>query len=439
MESLKNFSIRKVESLMPSGSHVPSISLTRKALEDVPHALRYDDPSTDARSSGADPAIVVWISDPGREGSARETLDPGGEGGQGTDTSSVETTADEPTVVFEIPPKLTEADVRNALGEELTNIQQLSQLRALDAYGWYTTFHQKRYQYGVYIPSEGILALALDAFGELDLPLARKAQLAFHAILRHELFHFNVDCMTANWELITGAPVFWKAKERYRNPSGFVPLEEGLANAYMLRGFQRPSQKLGNSAGVYRALKNFCERQPEGYRDAASYLRTRGAYGRIDSYFDACSELSVRYQQTSEPVWSPPESALDTLMVYPDLIRIDWTRCPIMVLDDHDILDALGINVTFFRSIIGIEETAKFERSLSRLDRSIQKRWHESKNKLALSTSLSSLDFKQWKKDGTDFFSVRVGGNYRAHLRRDREQSKWFAEAIGNHKEMRHG
>ncbi|SEP87992.1 hypothetical protein SAMN04488583_1338 [Mycobacterium sp. 88mf] len=423
---------------MPTGPHVPSISYIRKALEEVPDAVRHSDPSTDARGSGADPAVVVWISNPDRADDALGTLDPGFEGGPDADTNSSEAVADEPAVGFEIPPKLTEADVRNALGDELTKIQQLSQLQALDAYGWYTTFHQKRYQYGVHIPSEGILAFALDAFEDLDLPLARKAQLAFHAILRHELFHFNVDCMIANWELATGAAVFWAAKERHRNEHGYVPLEEALANAYMLRGFKHPSQELAKSGGAYRALKQFCKLQPEGYRDAAQYLKSRGRYLHLNSFFDACCELSVAYRDAATPMWRPPE-ALDALLFYPDVVRVDWTRCPVIILDELGLLGALGINVGYFRTISGIEETTKFASALKKLDKSIQKRWQENKEKLAVSTSLNSLGFQQWKKDGTDYFSVRVGGNYRAHLRRDRSASKWFAEAIGNHKEMGHG
>lgn len=290
----------------------------------------------------------------------------------------------------------------------------------------------------MHIPFEGILAFAVHAFGGVDVPVDRKVHLAYQAILRHELFHFNVDCMIANWEMATGAPVFWNAQERYRPPHGYVPLEEGLANAYMLRGFRYPSRALADSAGAYEALKQFCKRQPAGYRDASRYVKTRGQYGHVDSFFDACSELSVMYQNESEPSWRPPE-ALDALIFYPDLIRIDWTRCPILVLDEHGLQAALGISVSYYPVVTDIEETAKFERSLRKLDGSVQKRWQESKDKLALSTSLHSLGFQRWKKDGADCFSVRVGGNYRVHLRRDRSGSKWFAEAIGNHKEMGHG
>lgn len=423
---------------MPAGPHVPSISYIRKALEEVSGAIRYDDPSTDPRGSGEDPAIAVWISDLDRRDTATNAMDENPVEGPEADADHDETVVDEPAVAFEIPPKATEVDIRHALGDELPKIEQLAQLSGLDAYGWYTAFHQKRYQYGVHIPLEGILAFAVHAFADVDLTLNRKVELAYHAILRHELFHFNVDCMIANWELATGVAVFWNAKERHRNANGYVPLEEGLANAYMLRGFKHPSRTLANSGGAYQALKRFCERQPDGYRDAARYVKTRGPYLALNSFSDACAELSVTYRHASEPIWRPPE-ALDALLLYPDLIRIDWTRCPIIILDPHDLQGALGISVSYFQSITDIEETAKFARSLKKLDKTIQKLWQTSMDKLAVSTALNGLGFQPWKLDGPDYYSVNVGGNYRAHLRYDRAESKWFAEAIGNHKEMGHG
>ncbi len=423
---------------MPTGPHVPSISYIRKALEAIPEAIRYDDPSTDERGSGGDPAIAVRISDPDCNRSARDEMDTNRAEPPHVDVDSSEASVDEPAVAFEIPPKLTESDIRDALGNELTKIQQLSKLQGLDAYGWYTTFHQKRFQHGVHLPIEGILAFAVHAFSDVKLPLERKVQLAHHAILRHELFHFNVDCMIANWEMAMGAAVFWNAKGQYRNQHGYVPLEEGLANAYMLRGFKYPSRALANSAGAYLALKRFCKHQPVGYKCAERYVKTRGQHGRIDSFFDACCELSASYRAAASPIWRPPDE-LDPLLFYPDAVRVDWTRCPIIVLDERGLLDALGIDVAYFRTISDIEETAKFERALKKLDKSIQQRWRENKEKLAVSTSFSSLGFQPWKLDGTDYFSVRVGGNYRAHIRRDRSASKWFAEAIGNHKEMGHG
>jgi DNA-binding MarR family transcriptional regulator len=227
-------------------------------------------------------------------------------------------------------------------------------------------------QHGVHIPIEGIIAFVLHAFPEVDVPLERKLQFALHAIVRHELFHFNVDCMTANWELATGAAVYWKGLDRYRKPYGYVELEEGLANAYMLRGFKYPTRLLANSGGAYQALKRFCARQPAGYKDAARYVKTRGHY--LDSFFGASFELSEMYQHESREEWRSPET-LDALIFYPDLKRIDWTRCPIVILDDHDLRGALGLEISNFQMVEFIEETDGFRRSLSKLDRRLQQLW----------------------------------------------------------------
>ncbi|MDT5148278.1 MAG: hypothetical protein QOI01_11, partial [Mycobacterium sp.] len=80
------------------------------------------------------------------------------------DDGSEEGPTDEPAVIFEVPPAVTDTDIRNALGEDrLHEIDQLLQLRGTDALGWYMTFHQKAVQHGVYIPLEGVLKLGLDA------------------------------------------------------------------------------------------------------------------------------------------------------------------------------------------------------------------------------------------------------------------------------------
>jgi len=77
-----------------------------------------------------------------------------------------------------------------------------------------------------------MLVLAVGTLGELPLPLERKIELAFHAILRHELFHFAADCMAANWELSLGMPVYWPAKAKLCNATNYIELEEALANAH---------------------------------------------------------------------------------------------------------------------------------------------------------------------------------------------------------------
>jgi hypothetical protein len=60
-----------------------------------------------------------------------------------------------------------------------------------------------------------------------NFSLERRLEIAFHAILRHELFHFATDCMAANWELATNMPVYWYAKCEYRDKAGCLGWDDG--------------------------------------------------------------------------------------------------------------------------------------------------------------------------------------------------------------------
>jgi len=403
-----------------------SVRAIRDALDEVPGALRLD-PQPEDTGAGGEPGSPIWISNPDAEGPALDSPssmpDDDAEGG----------TVDEPLVIFEVPPTVTDADLRNALGDErIGELQRLHQIRGVDALGWYLTFHQLHSQHGVHLTFEGVAWLAIQFFGSLNMPLARKLELAFHAILRHELFHFEADCMIANWELTNGVELYWSSR-RYRNAKGYIELEEGLANAYMLRGFKHPTRLLANAPGAYAALRKFSLLQGAGYEDGPTLVGSR------TSYLSGCRDLSAMYREAAEHGTWPVPKAFDPVMVYPNPARIDWTRCPIMIYDQVGIFESLGIRPAYFQVVIDIEETDRFLRAFRSLDRSIQRRWEASKDGLSRSTALKSLDFKHWSKEGPDVYSVRVGGNFRAHLRYDRQQSRWFAEAIGDHKKMKHG
>jgi plasmid maintenance system killer protein len=412
---------------MTRESGVPSVRDIRAALEEIPGAMLDDPPLPEHVGGGDDPSTPVWTYDPDRAADYAETLDfpP-------ADDNSDDTLPDEPAVIFEVPPTLSDADIARVLGEEpIRDLDRFQQIQGIDARGWYITFHQRKVQHAIHIPFEGVLWLAWHAFGHLPLPWGRKAELAFHAILRHELFHFEADCMTANWEMVTGVEVYWNARG-HRNDAGYIEQEEALANAYMLRGFKHLTRLLANSAGAYSALRRFCERQPAGYKDGPAYAKTRGVY------LGECGYLSGIYHEVSKVDWEASH-AFDTLMLYPDPVRIDWTRCPIIFTDRHNLQGLLGIHVSFFSTVTAIEETAPFQKALKKLDKKRQRLWATRKEQLAQSTALKSLEFKQWEKAGRDWYSVRVDGNYRVHLRHDRAASMWFAEKIGDHKAMGHG
>jgi hypothetical protein len=409
---------------MTPGLHIPSVRAIRNALEDIPEAIR-EAPLSEDTGGGNDPATEIRVSDPDREleSIARDSPDP---------TAEDDVVSDGPNVIFEIPPEVTDADIQHVLGrDEFAEMKRLHEIRGVDALGWYVTFHQRTAQHGVHIPLEGALLLAGRALGQLPVPDERKVNLAFHAILRHEIFHFAADCMAANWELATGTDMYWKAKEKHRNTQGYVEHEEAMANAYMLRGFQHPRRLLANSGGASPALRTYTKGQPVGYKDAHRYAKSRAAY------VSGCRSLSTQVQHASGHAWLTPP-ALDALLLYPDPFRIDWSRCPIIISDRFNIRELLGINVEFFTSIPYVTETPKFRKSLDKLGPPIQRKWLGQKYKLTQSTSLDSLGFQQWKKGGPDCFSVHVG-SHRAHLLLDRDHSTWSALDIGTHLAMGHG
>jgi hypothetical protein len=127
------------------------------------------------------------------------------------------------------------------------------------------------------------------------------------------------------------------------------------------------------------------------------------------------------------------------LLLYPDPIRIDWRRCPIIVYDRLGLIKLLGIQASFFSAVTDVVETPAFRKALAKLGSRIQKLWERRKTDLARSLALTSLDFKEWKPGGPHTYSIRIDGNYRAHLHHDRQTDRWSATAIGPHKTMGHG
>jgi hypothetical protein len=301
-----------------------SVHRIRAALEEVSGALRHDPIPEDA-GVGDDPGAAVVISEPDG-GLSLDMADASFE------PDSNDAVADEPLIGFEIPPRVTDAEVRNVLGQDrIGELRRLHEIRGVDALGWYLSFHQLGCQYRIYIRFEAVVWMALEFLQDVRTPFERKIELAFHAVLRHELFHFEVDCMIANWELATGVEVYWSSR-KYRNAAGYIELEEGLANAYMLRGFKRPTRLLGNAPGAYAALKRFCELQPVGYKDGPMYLRAKSG----DLLLRECSQFSDDYHGASAAPWHVPDE-FDTLKLYSDVTQIDWTRCPIILQDRFDL------------------------------------------------------------------------------------------------------
>jgi len=401
---------------------VPSVYTIMIALEEIEGAIRHQ-PSPEDNAAGKDLGMpVLHLGGKGFDRVGR--LIP-------SDADEAAATSERPVVIFEVRPKVTDAEVFEALGEDSGEVARQLPIKGTDALGWYVTFHQRAAQHGIYLPIEGVAELALGALGGLELTPERRLEIAFHSILRHELFHFEADCMAANWELATRAAVYWWAADEFRETPGYKDLEEALANAYMLRGLRHPSAVLRDSQGSYDAVKAFCALQPLGYRDGPRYAKSRRGYA------EGCRALSANFADATPDNIGLAVHALDTLMFYPDVFQVNWRRCPILVHDSLGVLEGLGIGIDFFERIERIVETPSFRRSLSKLH--VGAIWNRTKGKAARNLGLNSLGFQKWPAGGADCYSINVDSNFRAHLHHDRSTSLWTAVSIGDHKSMGHG
>jgi hypothetical protein len=73
-------------------------------------------------------------------------------------------------------------------------------------------------------------------FDHLKTDWQTKVQLGFRALHQHELFHYAVDYMSAQWEAISEMPCYYPAR-KLKARIGYNPKEEMIANANKIRSF----------------------------------------------------------------------------------------------------------------------------------------------------------------------------------------------------------
>jgi hypothetical protein len=98
---------------MPAGPHLRSVREIRKVLEEIPVAIRYEDLLAERAGTGDKPATEVWISDPDRD--QYQVDAPGLDTRDDPEADTDEGPTDEPAVIFEVPPEVTDSDIRNIL------------------------------------------------------------------------------------------------------------------------------------------------------------------------------------------------------------------------------------------------------------------------------------------------------------------------------------
>ena len=135
---------------------------------------------------------------------------------------------------------------------------------------------------------------------------------------------------------------------------------------------------------------------------------------------------------------SPTTWAIDFTAAYPLNPKAAWRYCPIFLLDDGKQHGIPPLYLKLFARLAAIQETEHFQSALQKLAEPIQKKWADLKERLS-SAITPGADFKKWPPGGPGVFSVRVGANFRAHLRYISQSQHWLAIQIGTHKELGHG
>ena len=336
--------------------------------------------------------------------------------------------------ILEIPPNVDLGRARSALdGDDGRKIQRAVQKKNVDALAWYLPFHAHNVQWGIYIPVSSLLYMALGPLDRLSCSFEVKILLAFRALHQHELFHFAVDYFCSQLECLTGRPCH-KPGMALRDPTlGYNLIEEGLANAYMLRSFWRVPRRI-DVAGKTDRLRYFVKKSPPGYQEGINWTT-------LSNFRMRTEELARDYADRVPDCNEIYIEGVDLVALFPQWPVAPWPYCPVHILRDGQRLNVDESILTWFRRVQGpIHESPGFQRALARMSVPIQKKWAATRNRLGISVQGQGLNFKLWHKDDKEtIFSVRITYGCRAHLSYDRTSDLWTAIEIGGHKAMGHG
>lgn len=236
-----------------------------------------------------------------------------------------------PEELFEYGAEIDKDELVRALGGVAGNQIKQAKLHSnggLGALGWYIPFHVKNVNPGIYIPISSILFLVREYFWELETDFWTKFKLAFRAIHQHELFHFAVDYMAAQWEGITSSPCKFPGIIGLRSEKhGYILQEEELANTQMLFSFRWANKPL-NIKGKTAALKKFVKNSKPGYCDALKNTK-------VAMFDKKCEMLALDYVAFIPGYEGQHLNAVNVNDLFLRFPRLDWRFCPIHILHDE--------------------------------------------------------------------------------------------------------
>jgi plasmid maintenance system killer protein len=298
--------------------------------------------------------------------------------------------------------------------------------QGLDALAWYTSFHRKQSEWGIFIPISSLYFIADNWFENLRVTIEKKLLYAFEILYFHESFHYAIDRNIASWELAFGLP-FRENTSKLLPPNKYLEIEEALANAYMLKHLLPKLPKSGQNS-LINAIRN----SPAGYRDAECYLD-------IDKYLIGAEENIKTYVM--------PSGLSEFQHLQPQFIHwasqfslspfININECPTYIIHDENKVGIPPTSLKWLQTIPFINETKKFKKQLNKLHPNLQKAWKTKKNELSFHIP-PHPEFEELS-GRKGIFSIRLNKSYRAHLTSKGNFEYWDALEVGTHGDMGHG
>ena len=307
--------------------------------------------------------------------------------------------------------------------EEYEIIEGNIRHRGLDALAFYKS---RRYikkgpfpgKWGIFYLKTGLsyiageIAAAYPGYGD-------PRRLAHDFLRTHEFVHYKCDLQVLMFEAVLKRNLYLPLHEALKGQKiHFV--EEALAN----RATWDWAQK--TQTGLQEFAEDFMELQPGAYARFAEpkdYLRGEWLANVLDLQPPQCiPRTDIAHWVDALPRELLRASLCPEYVIYPAKIT-NWLS-PLFVLPPvNQIFDADAV-----------------KKLLNGKYRNFQKKWQATKERLISNKFRKGLNFKAWKKDGKDSYSVRVVGDegFRAHLRHQ-GSGNWVVYNFGNHKKTGHG
>ncbi len=242
-------------------------------------------------------------------------------------------------------------------------------------------------------------------------------KLALEFLRQHERFHYFADIQTLLFEATLGRHLYLPLHRALKNiKTHFV--EEALANRKVWDWAKK------SSIGIEEFAYDFMMLQPNAYarfNEPRLLLAAEWAGTVVDQMPPRVNRRAdLAYWVESVPLLFQKASLCPEYVIYPAKLT-SWVTPALVVPPVFDVEDGKAVT-----------------KALQGRFRHLESRWSQTKAKLLENRLLHGLNFKPWRKDGPDSYSVKIDDGFRAHLMH-KESGRWIAYILGSHKELGHG